>query len=168
MAYLHIPGVTVTAKFSADRQFRYRLDISLVEPRAATETACVVMMNPSYANETVADKSVQFMEKNVFERGLPEFSRVRRLIVVNQFARIQTNNFQGEPHEIGPRNNAAIRAVLAESEHIILGWGKANPFVERQEFVLGLLHKLPGKKLYRTRMHPSRGRYDGFIQLFSL
>src|SRR5579864_1265667 len=112
MAYLHIPGVQVTAQFSRDRQFRYRLDISLPDHSPAHETACVVMMNPSYASETVADKSVQFMEKNVFLRGLPEFSRVRRLIVVNQFARIQTNGFQGEPHEIGPRNNAAIKKVL--------------------------------------------------------
>jgi hypothetical protein len=88
---------------------------------------------------------------------------VRRLIVVNQFARIQTNGFQGEPHEIGPKNNAAIKKVLQEADHIILGWGKANPFEERKKFVLGLLQKLKGKKFFQTRMHPSRGHYKDFI-----
>lgn len=53
------------------------------------------MQNPSYAGEEVADKSVQFMEKVVFQKGLPEFRDVRRLIVVNQFAYIETNNFEG-------------------------------------------------------------------------
>jgi len=133
-------------------------------PHGATETACVVMQNPSYANEEVADKSVQFMEKNVFQRGLPEFASVRRLIVVNQFARIQTKYFKGEPDEIGPRNNDVIKKVLRESSLIILGWGKTNHFEERKAFVLGLIAGMKDKDLFQTRMHPSRGQYENFIQ----
>ena len=166
MAYLHIPGVKVAAKFSADRQFRYRLEMVLENPAGRTLTACVVMQNPSYAGEAIADKSVQFMEKNVFLRNLPMFAQVRRLIVVNQFARIQTNQFQGLPHEVGPRNDAAIRAALAESAVIIIGWGSSNRFEARKMFVIEELRKLKGKQIFQTRMHPSRGRYDGFIQPF--
>jgi hypothetical protein len=166
MAYLHIPGVKVAAKFSADRQFRYRLEMVLENPAGRTLTACVVMQNPSYAGEAIADKSVQFMEKNVFLRNLPMFAQVRRLIVVNQFARIQTNQFQGLPHEVGPRNDAAIQAALAESAVIIIGWGSSNRFEARKMFVIEELRKLKGKQIFQTRMHPSRGRYDGFIQPF--
>jgi len=164
--YRHIEGVTVTAQFAHQKTFRYRLDIELENPARRTQTACVVMQNPSYAGEDVADKSVQFMEKNVFLRRLPMFNAVRRLIVVNQFAKIQTNLFEGLPHEIGPKNNAAIKSALMESSVIIIGWGSGNRFEERKAFVIGLLRQLKGKQLFQTRMHPSRGRYDGFIQPF--
>lgn len=122
------------------------------------------MQNPSYACEEFADKSVQFMEKVVFEKGLPEFRGVRRLIVVNQFAKIQTNDFQGLPDEIGSLNDAAIKSALEESDIVILGWGSSNRFEERKAFVLGLLGETKDKTIFKTRMHPSRGRYKGFIQ----
>ena len=166
MIYEHIHGVTVTAQFGweGDVLYRYRLEFTLKDAAHIGKTACVVMQNPSYANEHVADKSVQFMEKVVFKKGLPEFEGVRRLIVVNQFARIQTNDFQGLPHEIGVLNDAAIKDALYESDIVILGWGSANRFEERKAFVLGLLGEMKQKTLFKTRMHPSRGRYEGFIQ----
>jgi hypothetical protein len=61
------------------------LEIVLNGAAPTGKTVCVVMQNPSYAGEDVADKSVQFMEKVVFQKGLAEFTDVRRLIVVNQF-----------------------------------------------------------------------------------
>ncbi len=122
------------------------------------------MQNPSYAGEDVADKSVQFLEKVVFQKGLPEFEGVRRLIVVNQFAYIQTNDFEGLPHQIGELNDAAIKAAFDESEIIVLAWGSSNRFEARKSCVLGLLGDMKQKTLLKTRMHPSRGRYDGFIQ----
>lgn len=124
------------------------------------------MQNPSYASEEVADKSVQFMEKVVFEKELAEFQGVCRLIVVNQFARIQTNGFRGLPEEVGPENDVAIREALEESDIVIIGWGSSNRFEERKAYVLGLLHDMPQKRVLKTRMHPSRGRYEGFIQPF--
>ena len=89
---------------------------------------------------------------------------VERLIVVNQFARVQTNDFEGLPSDIGPGNNRAIAAALKESQIIIIGWGVGNRFEARKKWVLDLLKRLRGKKLYQTRSHPSRGRYAGFIR----
>ena len=146
--YKHIDGVNVKAKFSKDLRFRYRLEITLKNSLTYGKTACVVMQNPSYADEDVADKSVQFMEKIVFQKGLPEFEKVRRLIVVNQFAAIQTNGFQGLPREVGLGNDAAIETALNEADIIILGWGAANRFDQRKAFVLGLLQKMNGKQLF--------------------
>lgn len=166
MRYEHIDGVEVTAQFSweNDLHYRYRLEIVLKDAASTGKSVCVVMQNPSYAGEDMADKSVQFMEKVVFKKGLAEFEGVRRLIVVNQFARIQTNQFQGLPHEIGALNDAAIKDALHESDIVILGWGSANRFNERKAFVLGLLGEMTQKTLFKTRMHPSRGRYEEFIQ----
>ncbi len=176
MPYLHVPGVKVKARFSKCKKYRYWLDVRKQEgdrslqtdlsPSSKSKTACVIMMNPSMANEEIADKSVQFMEKIVLERGLRHFKGVRRLIVVNQFAYIQTNEFKGLPHEIGPRNNAAIKAAFKESDIIILGWGCGNKFKARQDFVLGLLPELKGKRFFQTKKHPSRAAYKGFIKKF--
>lgn len=170
MRYKHIDGVEVAAQFSEEDglRYRYRLEVVLKDTPPTGKTVCVVMQNPSYAGEDVADKSVQFMEKVVFQKGLPEFRGVNRLIVVNQFARIQTNRFQGLPHEIGANNDSAIEAALNDSEIIIVGWGSGNAFEERKMFVLDLLKKMNGKQLFKTKMHPSRGCYDGFIQSFSI
>jgi len=90
------------------------------------------------------------------------------LIVVNQFAAIQTNDFQGLPREIGSGNDAAIETALNESDIIILGWGSTNPFDQRKAFVLGLLQKMNVKQLFKTKMHPAWGCYDGFVQPFSI
>lgn len=171
MRYLHIKNVTAKAQFATENglRYRYRLEITKDGVSESPKTACVVMQNPSYAGEEEADKSVQFMEKNVFEQGLTEFNSVERLIVVNQFARIQTNDFAGLPHEIGTQNDNAIEAALEESGIIIIGWGSSNRFVERQEFVLELLKRMMHEKqLYKTRMHPSRGCYADFIQPLSI
>jgi hypothetical protein len=170
MRYRHISNVTAKAHFETegDVLFRYRLEITKAGASSSPRTACVVMQNPSYAGEDVADKSVQFMEKNVFERGLPEFVGVERLVVVNQFARVQTKGFRGLPSEIGSKNNLAIETGFAESEIIIIGWGSTNPFKERKDFVLGLLARLPNKRLLITSSHPSRGKYAGFIHPFDI
>ena len=165
--YRHIDGVKVAAKFSKDGNFRYRLDVSLKNPAHKTKTVCVVMQNPSRAGEEVADKSVKFMEKVVFLKNLPEFADARRLIVVNQFARIQTNNFQGLEQDIGEDNNFEIESVLKESDVIIIGWGSTNGFDERKSFIFDLLGGLEGKQFFQTRMHPARGCFDDFIQPFN-
>lgn len=165
MRHAHIENTEVAAKFSKDKKYRYRLEITLKKTLPG-KTACVLMQNPSYANEEVADKSVQFMEKVVFQKNLPEFRGVTRLIVVNQFARIQTHNFRGLREEIGRLNNRAIEAAFRESKMIILAWGRANPFHARKAFALGLLEKLRGKKIFITKKHPSRGCYEGFIRPF--
>lgn len=166
MRHAHISGVTVKAEFATEggMHYRYRLEITKLGVSESPRTACVVMQNPSYAGEENADKSVQFMEKVVFQRGLPEFAGIERLIVVNQFARVQTNGFVGLASEIGTRNDRAIERALDESEVVIIGWGVSNGFESRKEFVLGLLRRMQGKRLYKTSQHPSRGRYAGFIK----
>lgn len=109
MRYEHIDGVEVAAQFSreGESRFRNRLEIALQSAQPSGKTVCAVMQDPSYAGEDVADKSVQLLEKVVFQKGLPEFEEVRRLIVVNQFAYSQTNDFEGLPHQIGELNDAA-------------------------------------------------------------
>lgn len=163
MCYEHIDGVKVRSCFSESGKYRYRLEITLDPPPEIGKTVCVVMQNPSRANEEEADKSVQVMEKVVFQKGLPEFTDVRRLIIVTQFAYVQTNDFKGRDDQIGPENDRAIKDALEESDIIIFAWGSANRFEARQEKILAMVQKMQGKILLKTRSHPSRMQYDGFI-----
>jgi hypothetical protein len=168
MKYRHIEGAQVSAEFSEEGGllYRYWLDIVVPDKAGKGRTACVIMQNPSYAGREIADRSVRFMEETVFRRNLPEFEGVNRLIVVNLFARVQTRDFKGKAHDIGSRNDAAIAAALRASEIVIVGWGTSNKFSGRKTLALDLLKKLTGKQVFKTRMHPSRGRHDGFIQPF--
>ena len=144
MNFKHIGGVDVKAQFSEERglHFRYRLDITLQKAPQKGKTVCVVMQNPSCANEQQADKSVKCLEKVIFEQNLPEFKNVHRLIIVNQFALIQTNEFKGSEDVIGEKNDGAICAALAEADIVVLAWGVSNKFKARQKFVLDELRKL--------------------------
>ena len=165
MRFLHINGVTAKADFAQENgvDYRYRLEVMRVGASRTPPTACFIMQNPSYAGEQEADKSVQFLEKNVFELNLPEFKGVERLVVVNQYARIQTNGFLGLPSDVGLRNDKAIHDAIRDSEILVIAWGSSNRFEDRKRFILDLVNKSSGKTVYKTKMHPSRGQYAGFI-----
>lgn len=124
------------------------------------------MQNPSYASVEIADKSVQVLERVVFEKELAEFNGVERLIVVNQFAFIQTKDFVGTDDQIGERNDDAIARAVDESEIVLIAWGKDNGFMQRQKRILEIVRAEEGKTLLQTSRHPSRVIYDGFIQQF--
>ena len=102
MIFRHIEGASVDAVFSNCKKYRYKLTIQN-DNSSGSETVCVVMQNPSVANTEIADKSVQFLEKLIFTKGYSEFRNVKKIIIVNQFALIQTNEFKGLESDIGKR-----------------------------------------------------------------
>ena len=166
--YLHRPNLTIRAEFSSEDNpiFRYRLEAIKDTASNNPRTVCAVMQNPSYAGVEIADKSVQVLERVVFEKELDEFDGVDRLIVVNQFAFIQTKDFVGTDDQIGEINDDAIRRAVDESEIVLIAWGKDNGFIQRQKRILEIAHAKEGKTLLQTSRHPSRVIYDGFIQPF--
>ena len=167
--FLHRPNLSVKAEFSSENgsDVRYRLEMTKIGANDSPKTVCAIMQNPSYAGIDHADKSVQVLERVVFEKGLKEFEGVERLIVVNQFAHIQTNDFVGTDEQIGSRNNAAISEAFNESDIILIAWGKANGFTERKNYVLNLLENMRDKTILKTSSHPSRMKYNGFIQPYN-
>lgn len=166
MIYRHIPGVKVKALFSECKKFRYQLTIENTT-KTKGDSLCVIMQNPSIANTEIADKSVQFLEKLVFEKELKLFSNVNSIIIVNQFARIQTKYFEGKAGDIGPDNDIHIRKAIDLSDIILIAWGKTNPFLKRQQVILRIIPSIKHEKLLMTKKHPSRGTYQNFIVPFS-
>ena len=126
------------------------------------------MQNPSYANQTEADKSVQFLERLIFEYNLLEFHDVGELIIVNQFAKIQTSNFQGLTADIGQRNDKTLEKYIHLADIIVLAWGSTNHYYERQDFVIELIKKHKKNIVYQTKKHPSRCSYKDAIHPYTM
>jgi hypothetical protein len=166
MIHKHIPGVKVNAKFSDCKKFRYQLTIENTTKKNG-DSLCVIMQNPSIANTEIADKSVQFLEKLIFEKEVELFRHVKTIIIVNQFARIQTKYFEGKVEDIGPDNDIHIRNAIDLSNTILIAWGKANPFLNRQQDILSVISSFKDKKVFMAKKHPSRGTYQKFIVPFS-
>lgn len=164
--YLHRPSLTIQAAFSPEHPaiFRYRLEATKNDASKNPRTICAIMQNPSYAGEKITDKSVQVLERVVVEKNLEEFNSIERLIIVNQFAFIQTKDFIGTDKQIGNRNNDVIAKAINELEIVLIAWGKDNGFKQRQKLILKIVHEKKGKTLLQTSIHPSRVIYDGFIQ----
>lgn len=169
MIYRHIENVEAHATFSDCKKYRYRLDISLNDPiDSDTKIVCVIMQNPSVANSEIADKSVQFLEKLIFKKGIPHFSGVRKLIVVNQFAFVQTNDFSGQDEHIGPENNSHISRAISESDIILVAWGSSNAYEARKAEINAMLKAQSGKSLLQGKSHPSRASYVDYVSAYSI
>ena len=167
MLYKHKKGLHISSCFSEDARFRYLL-VAEDQNKSEGKTICVIMQNPSDADDEKADKSVQFLEHLIFDKGYNEFQDVRKMIIVNQYAYIQKHNFTGETSLIGEKNNRIINESIEESDIVLIAWGKKNPYEERKEFVLRILEKIDDKLLLETKKHPSRGFYRDFIKPLQL
>ena len=163
MVYRHLENLEISATFSDCGKFRYRLKITHPQ-HGQGKLLCVIMQNPSDADETKADKSVHFLENLIFFRDYPEFREVSDLIIVNQFAYVQKKDFTGSADAIGPDNDLYIRDAVQKANIILIAWGKKNSYRIRQESILKMLQSAPDKQMYKTKKHPSRGTYKDFIE----
>lgn len=154
------------AQFSECKKFRYRLTIENTAKKSGN-SLCVIMQNPSIANTEIADKSVQFLERLVFEKQVELFKYVNTITIVNQFAYIQTKGFVGSTFKIGKENDNFIRQAIRDSEIVTIAWGKTNSYLKRQEDILRIVYSFEGKKILMTKKHPSRGTYQDFMLPFS-
>ncbi len=124
------------------------------------------MQNPSVAGSEFADKSVQFLEKLIFQKQNKAFKKVSQIVIVNQFARIQTKNFKGLVEDEGPENKAHLLEAIRISDIILIAWGKTNPFKESQQAILQMIDTFKDRTVLITKKHPSRGMYENFILPF--
>ena len=163
--YRHLPDLEVKAVFSDCGNYRYLLKIKRMGV-ASGKRVCAIMLNPSVANEWQADKSVQFLEKLIFEKAIPYFNKVTEIWIANLFAYIQTKNFKGTPEQVGELNDHYLASAIAAADIVLIAWGKSCSHPERQSKVGELLSRYPDKILLVTKRHPSRGQYENFVTSF--
>lgn len=166
MKFKHLEEVTAVPIFSPCGSFRYQLCLTNTSIEGS-KTACVIMQNPSVANAEYADKSVQFLEKLIFQKDYKEFENINKIIIVNQFAYVQTNNFTGEEHHVGAENDTHIKKAIENADIVIVAWGKDNPYQSRKSTINAILSEFPNKPVMQTKKHPSRGTYTNFIESYN-
>ena len=167
MIFRHIKGVSVKAIFSPCGKFRYKLTIKNTVG-SGSKTVCAVMQNPSVANSDRADKSAKFLETVIFQKDYEEFKSVKHLVVVNQFAYIQTKNFKGSEKQVGSKNDNSIREAVNSADIVLIAWGKSNKFGARKQVVNSIISKSSKKVLLQTIAHPSRCTYIDCIKPYSI
>ncbi len=166
MVYRHLKKIDAKAIYSTCGAYRYLLTLKYTGKENG-QTVCVIMQNPSVAGSEFADKSVQFLETLIFQKEYPEFAKVSTIHIVNQFGRIQTKNFKGNPSDVGPENNDHIQKAICQSDIILIAWGKINPYTKRQQAIQDMIQAYENKKVLMTKKHPSRGSYQDFITTYS-
>ena len=157
--YRHIEGLNIDCEFDDTKEtllLRYKLTATL-NAKSKGKTVCIIMQNPSYANEDISDKSVNFLEQLIFKKDIDYFKDVYKIIIVNQFAEVKTEDFTPNDNSIGERNNDIIEQEIKNSEIIIIAWGSSNRFNKRKKFVHKILNSMSSKTILTTKKHPSLG-----------
>lgn len=103
--------------------------------------------------------------KSYIRKNLNEFKDIERLIIINQFGFIQTNDFVGTDTQIGELNEVAIIG-LNDADIILIARGKDNKYINRQKKILNMIRHSGDEILLQTSRHPSRVIYKGFIQKY--
>lgn len=139
--------VRASAVFSPNRRYRYHLwrEWDPWRPRCA-----FVMLNPSSADETVNDPTVERCERRARAWGYGA------LDVVNLFAYRSTDPQALTQVEdpFGPENDAAILAVARAAALVVCAWGACGIWHGRADAVRRLLAGVP---LYCLRTNAATG-----------
>jgi hypothetical protein len=155
---------SIRANFSEDMHYRYTLFLdynnTLIRSNAK-ETVCVILKNPSSADEKKADATIRKVETYVYKH----FQKVKTLIILNIFAIRATDvkevNHLLSTHDInyiiGTENDKSIQQIFSMADHIICAWGnnngiQANYYQERINQILNFL-KESGKTTWQVA-HP--------------
>ena len=120
----------IRAVFSADKRCRYVLQIPFRQSllrMGADKQLCVILKNPSSADESMSDATIRKVETYVYHR----FPEVSMLTILNLFALRATDAADvqrcyksfGLPYITGDENDVWFRSVLGQSEIVICAWG---------------------------------------------
>lgn len=150
---------TAHAILSEDRVYRYALfrsvdgeewDSSLArhDSHGTRRTVCFVMLNPSKADESANDPTIEKLLKFTARWGF------QRLAVVNLFAYRETDSkklraLASGTDLIGPENDQHIIRVAGEAHKIVCAWGNEGVILDRGFQVAKMLaHHFGGAELF--------------------
>lgn len=130
-----------SAVFSACEQYRYRLTRAWGR---FGPTVAFVMLNPSTADELVADPTVRRCVGFAAREG------AGRLVVVNLFAFRSTDPTQlaGAADPVGPLNDEHILTAARTADVVIAAWG-AHPFAADRAADVRAMLAVTGTPLHR-------------------
>lgn len=134
-------SIRSSAIFSEDGQYRYYLERVFAEPKDEHNKLVFIMLNPSTADEKVADPTVRRCMVYATDWGAD------RLSVLNLFALRSTDPkaLYSHPDPVGVENDYWIEKTVAKHEdrvQVVCAWGEHGAYRYRGAAVLELLKKL--------------------------
>jgi hypothetical protein len=108
----------ITADFSSDRKHRSSLEMPFLN-RTENKTLCVIGQNPSYANESVADKTLHYLQRLIYEK-YPEYDRI---VMLNLYSRIDTKKKETK-NLLSLDAVRTFRTVIKENDNFLIVYGK--------------------------------------------
>jgi hypothetical protein len=153
----------MSAVFSEDRKYRYRLDRDLASGEG---TYVWIGKNPSMADETRDDNSVSRVMNRAREAGF------RKFVVVNLYAYVSTDprglldSWEDAEGPLGPDNLSTIAEVLEEADYVLCAWGSEYIGPKQAARVLDMIGKAAltphclGLTDDGSPVHPARLRAD--------
>lgn len=145
---LFIDEASTGAVFSPCRRYRYRL----WRRWGDGPTVAFCMLNPSTADETANDPTIERCERRARAWGYG------RLLVVNLFAYRATDpsDMLAQADPVGPDNFAAIVQALKDSQMFVCAWGTHGSHLEMGDTILRRM-----REFYPGRAHALKVNRDG-------
>jgi hypothetical protein len=152
----------ITGYFSDDGLHRAYLNIPLTN-RAGNRVLCIIGQNPSKANAHVADKTLHYLERYVYE-NMPEYSRI---IMLNLYSRLDTYK-TCEIDIIRFDCERLFRRTIGENSDFLLIFGKlkkqgAYDFIKKAEL---LKKHLINKNVYKINIGSDYAPHPGNQKIY--
>jgi hypothetical protein len=151
----------MSAVFSDDRRYRYRLERDL---GSGNGTYVWIGKNPSKADETQNDNSVSRVMQRAKEAGF------RKFVVLNLYSYVSTDprglldSWADAEGPVGPDNLWHIAECLKDADYVLVAWGSHYVGPRHAARVLGMIREA-GKVAYclghtddGSPVHPARLR----------
>lgn len=138
----------IDAVFSLNDLHRFSLTIPLLE-RDSKNNICIIGQNPSKANRHEADKTLNYLERYVFEK-LPEYSTI---IMLNLYTRIDTNKDKTTSLE-DPYYQPYLKSLISNNSDFLIVFGQVKnegsyQFVQKAKEMKELLNN---KKVFKLNL----------------
>lgn len=154
MIYKHLVYLTVKPEYDETKKYRYKLEITKNNNMGEHEkVVSVIMLNPSIANEYIADKSVFIIEQLIFENPNCSIKNIGKLIIINKYGLIKKDNFKARADIKRESNLNAVKTAFEESNYIVLAWGKDK---RGDKEIFQLMKQMKNKRWFMIKEHPSR------------
>ena len=152
----------ITEHFSDDKLHRAYLDIPLAN-REGGRVICIIGQNPSQANIKIADKTLHYLERYVYE-NMPEYSRI---IMLNLYSRLDPKK-SSKTDLIRLECERLFRRIIKDNTDFLIVFGKlknqgAYKFVKKAEL---LKKHIEGKAVYKIDICSDYAPHPGNIKIY--
>jgi hypothetical protein len=151
-------GLISHVEFSDDKLYRYSLTRAF--PHAGLAEDCLfIMLNPSTADETLNDPTVERCQRRAYAMRFSKYT------VVNIFALRSTDPkaLYHHPDPIGRGNDAAIMKLATKASMVICGWGTHGDYMDRGKDVKAMLDGRAIKCYHLGRTKSGQPRHPLYI-----